>query len=228
MSHLTEFSHVLAYVERLLREEVPDSEMIERGHDRLRCIPVRFPLVGMPPLSQVAEFYTRLSSEVVASRLKHERKMVYKQFITEAYLAHRAIQYQPELGTMYHLRDCLAHITKALRLMERGKEHDDDQPVHWSEVYPTEPAQHDTPPEEYWLLFKLESLLPVLRLSVRILRLVFPGKEYAYTWDEWEDSLCRKEWLQQFILDSRMSWTKAPLHAPRRAEVVRSGNLETP
>ncbi|KAI1275434.1 hypothetical protein F5Y07DRAFT_370021 [Xylaria sp. FL0933] len=227
MSHLTEFSHVLAYVERLLGEEVPDSEIIKRGHSRLRCVAVRFPLVGMPSLSQVTEFYSRLSGEVEESRLKHERKTAYKQFITEAYLAHRAAHYQPESGTMYHLRACLVHITKALWLMERSKDYDDDQPVHWSEVYPIEPAQHDTAPEEYWLLFKLESLLPVLRLSVRILRLVFPGEEYSDTWDEWEDSLCRKEWLQQFILDSRTSLTKAPQHAPRRVDVVRAGRSET-
>ncbi|KAI0904499.1 hypothetical protein F4823DRAFT_205556 [Ustulina deusta] len=220
MSHLTEFSRVLAYVERLLGEEVPDSEMIQH-HGRLGCAAIQFPLAGMPSLGQVTEFYSRLNIKVESSRLKHERKMVYRQFITAAYLAHRAARYQPQRGTKYHLRDCLAHITEALRLMEMSKEYDDDQPVHWSEVYRTEHSIHHTPPAEYWLLFKLKSLLPVLRFSVRILWLVFP--DCSGTWDEWEASLCRKEWLQQFILDSRMSWTSVPLLAPRRID---TSNLE--
>ncbi|KAI0975847.1 hypothetical protein F4678DRAFT_285027 [Xylaria arbuscula] len=201
MSHLTEFSHVLAFVERLLRDEVSDIEMNKRDHGQLGERAVQFPLTGVPSLSQVSEFYSRLNTEVESSRLKRERKKVYRQFISAAYFAHRSAQYQPQCGTKYHLRDCLAEITKALRLMERSKEYDDDQPVHWSEVYSAEPAQQQTAPDECWLLFKLESLWPVLRLSIRILRLVLPGCKD--TWIEWEESLFRKEWLQQFIIDSR-------------------------
>ncbi|KAI1423428.1 hypothetical protein F5Y12DRAFT_716380 [Xylaria sp. FL1777] len=223
MSHLSEFSNVLGYVKRLLREEVPAIEIMRRGHGRLG-LAVRFPLAGTPSLSQITGFYSRLNIVVESSRLQHERKRMHRKFITEAYLAHRAAQYQPRWGTKYHLRGCLAHITKALRLMERSKEYDDDQPVHWSEVYRKEPLQEHQAPEEYWLLLKLKSLLPLLRLSVRILRLIL--RDCSATWDEWEASLYRREWLQQFILDSRMSFSRALVHAPRRVDLVGSSSLE--
>ncbi|KAI0540373.1 hypothetical protein GGR58DRAFT_511703 [Xylaria digitata] len=218
MSHLTEFSLVLANVERLIGGDVPDWR-IRHDHGQFGGVSVYFPLVGMPPLSQVEEFYSSLNFEVERSRLKHERKIAYRQFISAAYLAHDACEkHQPQQGSIYHLRGCVAYISRALRLMERSKEYDDDQPVHWSEVYRTESTRHHTPPEEYWLLFKLRSLWPVLRLSVRILRLAFP---YCFvTWEEWDASLCQKEWLQQFILDSRTSWGNVPLHPPRLMDIV--------
>ncbi|KAI0455750.1 hypothetical protein F5B21DRAFT_503039 [Xylaria acuta] len=226
MSHLTEFSLVLAYVKRRLAGEEPASDLY-RYHGKLGGVAVRFPLPGIPSLDQVAEFYTRLNIEVETSRLRPERKEAYKRFTSASYHAHRAAtENQPQWGSAWHLQACLTYITKAIRIMETSEEYEDGHPVHWSEVYPAErPQQHTTPPEEYWLLFKLESLLPVLRLSVRILRLVLP--DCCRTWDEWEDSLCRKEWLQQFILDSRASsWERIPLHAPRRADVVGLDTLE--
>jgi hypothetical protein len=185
-------------------------------------VTVRFPLPGIPALGEVTEFYSHLNEEVERSRLEAERKTLYSQFTSAAYLAHGAVSgTQMQWGNVWHLQDCVEYIAGALRLMERSKEYDDDHPVHWSEVYRFESSEHHTPPAEYWLLFKLESLLPVLRLSVRIFRLIFP--DCSGTWDEWERSLCREEWLQQFILDSRKpSWKEMPLHAPRRVDIVRS------
>ncbi|KAI8948127.1 hypothetical protein F4801DRAFT_474061 [Xylaria longipes] len=227
MSHLTEFSLVLAYVKRRLGGEKPVGESY-RYHGEFGGVTVDFPLLGIPSLEQVAGFYTRLNVEVERSRLRPERKRTYQRFTSAAYHAHRAAtENQPRKGSIWHLRDCLTYITKALRIMENSKEYEDKHPVHWSEVYRPGCSQCTTTPEEYWLLFKLESLLPVLRLSVRILRLVFP--DCHTTWTEWEYSLCRKEWLQQFKLDSRMSsWKRIPLHAPRRADVVGLYTLETP
>ncbi|GAW21327.1 hypothetical protein ANO14919_108460 [Xylariales sp. No.14919] len=224
MSHLTEFSRVLAYVERLLGGEAPPIEGICQ-HGQFGVVRVWFPLIGIPPLKQVGEFYSDLNTEVERSQLKRERKTVYRKFISAAYLAHHAAEeHQPHWGSIYHLQSCLSYITLALRLMERSKEYDDGQPVHWSEVY-REGSPQSHPPGEYWLLFKLESLLPVLRLSVRILRLVLP--HCSHTWEEWEASLCRKEWLEQFILDSRMSSCRSiPRHAPRRIDVVGLSSLE--
>ncbi|KAI0509238.1 hypothetical protein F5B22DRAFT_618161, partial [Xylaria bambusicola] len=144
--------------------------------------------------------------------------------MTRAYLAYGAAQYQPRLGTKHHLRSCVSHITQALQIIEKSKEYDDEEPVHWSEVYRTKsPEDHSdhtnhTPPDEYWLLFKLESLWPVLDLSVRILRLVMP--DCQETWNEWEATLYQDEWLQQFILDSRLSSTKAPLDALRQVDMA--------
>ncbi|KAI0857783.1 hypothetical protein F4860DRAFT_488219 [Xylaria cubensis] len=218
MSHLTEFSFVLAYAKRRLRggECVGD---LYRDHGRLGGDTVPFPLPGIPSLDQVAEFYTHLNIEVEKSRLRPERKTAYRRFTSAAYHAHRAVtENQPQQGSVWHFQGCLTYINKALRIMEKSKDFEDRHPVHWSEVYP-ECAERTTPPEEYWLLFKLESLLPVLRLSVRILWLLFP--DCKHTWREWEGSLCSDEWLQQFILDSRTSsWRRIPLHAPRRADVV--------
>ncbi|KAI1738103.1 hypothetical protein F4680DRAFT_426113 [Xylaria scruposa] len=227
MSHLTEFSLVLAYAKRRLRggESVGD---MYRDHGQLGGDePVRFPLPGIPSLDQVEEFYTRLNIEVEKSRLHPERKIAYRRFTSAAYHAHRAVtQNQPQQGSVWHLQGSLTYITKALRIMEKSKEFEDKHPVHWSEVYPKY-AEHTMPPEEYWLLFKLESLLPVLRLSVRILWLLFPACKH--TWREWESSLCSDEWLQQFILDSRTSsWRRIPMHAPRRADVVGRHTLEGP
>ncbi|KAI1363327.1 hypothetical protein F5Y08DRAFT_309699 [Xylaria arbuscula] len=231
MSHLTEFSNALAFVERLLEEEVSDFEMRYRDHGRLGWFHVNFPLTGMLPLSYITEVYSRLLTEVEGSRLKRERKSAYKQFVTRAYLAYRAAQYQPQSGTRHHLRGCLAHITQALQLMEKSKVYDDEQPVHWSEVYRTEcprgqdTSEEHTSPKEYWLLFKLESLWPVLDLSVRILRLVMP--DCWGTWDEWEGSLYQDEWLQQFILDSSLSLTKTYPGASQEAEVAQPRDPST-
>ncbi|KAI1748752.1 hypothetical protein F4782DRAFT_515627 [Xylaria castorea] len=226
MSHLTEFSLVLAYAKRRLRGGESTSDSV-RHHGRFGGVTVEFPLLGIPSLDQVAEFYTHLNIEVEKSRLQPERKTAYKRFTSAAYHAHRAVtENQPHFGSVWHLQGCLTYITKALRIVEKSKEFEDRHPVHWSEVYP-ECSEHNTPPEEYWLLFKLESLLPVLQLSVCILRLLFP--DCHMTWNEWGNSLCREEWLQQFILDSRMSsWRRIPLHAPRRADVVGLYTLEAP
>ncbi|GAP90204.1 hypothetical protein SAMD00023353_4200460 [Rosellinia necatrix] len=216
MSHLTEFSMLLAYIKRRLRYEESSGEKY-RDHGRFGGVPVHFPL-GIPRPSQVAKFYSNLNAEVEGSQLDPERKTSYRRFISAAYLAHRAAdENQPQSGSVWHLEDCLDYITKALRLMERSKEYDDGHPVHWSEVYPPEHRQNGRCPEEHWMLFKLESLLPVLRLSVRIFRLAFPDCE----WDEWERSLCHKQWLQQFILDSRASSREQmPLHAPRLVDII--------
>ncbi|KAI0445807.1 hypothetical protein F4803DRAFT_108130 [Xylaria telfairii] len=224
MSHLSEFSLVLAYVKRRLRGR-EESACGYRHHGQFGGVPVPFPLPGIPSPHQVAEFYTRLNIEVERSRLHPERKKAYRRFTSAAYHAYRSVaENQPKWGSVWHLQSCLAYITKALRIAEQSKEFDDGHPVHWSEVYRPGSSQHATPPE-YWLLFKLESLLPVLRLSVRILRLILP--DCVVTWDEWEDSLCRKEWLQQFILDSRVSsWKSAPLHAPRRVDIVGLNTLD--
>ncbi|KAI0468857.1 hypothetical protein F4859DRAFT_489135 [Xylaria cf. heliscus] len=220
MSHLTEFSLVLAYVKRRLGGAEESAGDLYRYHGRFGGVPVPFPLPGIPSPDQVAEFYARLNIEVERSQLHPKRKNAYQRFTSAAYHAHRAVaENQPKCGSVWHLQSCLTYITKALRIMEKSKEYEDEHPVHWSEVYRDEPRQHTTPPEEYWLLFKLESLLPVLRLSVRILRFVFP--DCCRTWDEWEDSLCRKEWSQQFILDSRtLSCGRIPLHAPRFEDIV--------
>ncbi|KAK5635773.1 hypothetical protein RRF57_011485 [Xylaria bambusicola] len=227
MSHLTEFSNALAFLERLLREEVSDLEMDHRDHGKLGWFCVQFPLAGMLPLAYITEYYSRLHVEVEGSRLKPERKAIHRQFMTKAYLAYRAAQYQPHSGTKHHLRGCLFHITQALQIIEKSKEYDDEQPVHWSEVYPAtflEGYANHTPPEEYWLLFKLESLWPVLDLSVRVLRLVMP--DCQETWDEWEATLYQEGWLQQFILDSRLSLAKIPLDASRQIDMARPSNLE--
>ncbi|KAI0401573.1 hypothetical protein F4802DRAFT_421560 [Xylaria palmicola] len=224
MSHLTEFSLLLAYVKRRLggEEEARSEEFWDHG--RFAGVVVNFPLCGVPSFDQVAGFYSRLNIEVERSRLRPERKTMYRRFTSAAYLAYRAAQEnQPTKGSVWHLQDCVGYITKALRLMEKSKEYDDGNPVQWSEVYRTESAPHDTPlprsPAEFWLLFKLESLLPVLGLSVCILRAAFP--DCKDTWNEWEASLRREEWIQQFILDSRTSsWRKIPLHAPRRVDVL--------
>ncbi|KAI0099838.1 hypothetical protein GGR51DRAFT_386189 [Nemania sp. FL0031] len=220
MSHLTEFSILLSYVKRRLRGEESTDEQYQYG--RFAGVTVQLPLPGVPSSRQVAEFYSRLSVEVEISRLEPERKMAYQRFASAAYLAHRATEEnQPPFGFVWHLEDCVTYITKALRQMEQSKEYDDSHPVHWSEVYrgerPPEWTQHTTPPQEYWLLFKLESLLPVLRLSVRILRLAFP--DCSQIWNEWENGLCGKEWLQRFVLDTRMSCcSMTPLHAPCQAD----------
>lgn len=231
MSHLTEFSNALAFVERLLEEEVSDFEMRYRHHGKLGWFRMKFPLAGMLPLDYITDVYSRLLTEVESSRLKHERKLTYRKFITRAYLAYRAAQYQPQSGTRHHLRGCLAHITQALELMEKSKEYDAEQPVHWSEVYRSDctkrhvTSKHHTPPEEYWLLFKLESLWPVLDLSVRILRIVMP--DCWGTWDEWEASLYQEEWLQQFIIDSRLSLTRVPLRLSQ-VEIAQPSDKSTP
>jgi hypothetical protein len=223
MSHLTEYSILLAYVKRRLQGDEPATEK----HGQFGGIAVQFPLTAVPSLGQVEKFYGQLHTEVENSRLQPERKIMYRKFVWSAYLAHCAVEKnQPRWGTVWHLGECVSVLNKALRLMEKSKEYDDGHPVHWSEVYRVEGSEHDTSPEEYWLLFKLESLLPVLRLSVRILRLILP--DCSGTWNEWEDSLCRKEWLQQFILDSRKSSMMGLHdHAPRREDVVGSSSSGT-
>ncbi|KAI3321521.1 hypothetical protein HD806DRAFT_502778 [Xylariaceae sp. AK1471] len=225
MSRLTEYSFLLAYIKRRFEGEEPTIKM---DHGQFGGVTVRLPLAGIPALDNVTEFYSRLNTEVERSRLEPERKIVYRQFACAAYLAHHVVaENQLQWGTVWHLQDCITYITQAFRLMERSKEYDDGHPVHWSEVYQSEGSEHQTPPAEYWLLFKLESLLPVLRLSVRVFRLIF--SDCSGTWDEWEGSLCRKDWLQQFILDSRkLSWREIPLHAPRRVDIVGSSTSGTP
>ncbi|KAI1149963.1 hypothetical protein F4825DRAFT_428652 [Nemania diffusa] len=222
MSHLTEFSILLDYVKKRLRGEEFASEQY-RHHGQFAGVVVQLPLTGIPSSSQVAEFYTQLNAEVAMSQLKPERKMMYQRFASAVYLAHRASEEnQPLSGSVWHLEGCVTYITKALRLMEKSQEYDDSHPVHWNEVYLGEWSQHATHPADYWLLFKLESLLPLLQLSVRILRLVFP--DCLVTWDEWDHSLCGEEWLRQFVLDSRTSF---PPRASRLADTIRPSSSET-
>ncbi|KAI8627845.1 hypothetical protein F5Y19DRAFT_477012 [Xylariaceae sp. FL1651] len=225
MSHLTEYSLLLDYVKsRFEGREL--AKQVE--HSQFGGVTVSFPLAELPSLTEVNDFYSRLNVEVERSQLKPHRKSAYRKFIREAYFAHYTVgEYQPRWGTIWHLQDTVFHLVKALRIMEEGKEYDDAYPVHWSEVYQVEVSENRISPPEYWLLFKLESLLPVLRLSVRVLRLIFP--DCYETWNEWEDSLCRKEWLQDFILDSKKSSRRViPLYAPRRVDILGEGATSTP
>ncbi|KAI1261700.1 hypothetical protein F5Y18DRAFT_197455 [Xylariaceae sp. FL1019] len=219
MSHLTEYTLLLTLVKELLdQDRTPTAEQ-----GRFGGTTVQFALYRGPSPNEVGNFYRRLWLEVEQSRLRPRRKSVYKRFVRYAYQAHRSLKEgQPVVGTVWHLQDCIHFLIQAFKAMEEAQEYDDDRhPVHWSEVYRAEGLDQQTP-QEYWLLFKLESLLPVLRLSVIVLRLVFPDCDE--TWNEWEADLCRKEWLQQFILDSRnSSFSAMPTYAPRRDDIVITG-----
>ncbi|KAI0162097.1 hypothetical protein GGR57DRAFT_453119 [Xylariaceae sp. FL1272] len=221
MSHLTEYTLLLTLVKELLDQ---DKKPTAEEHGQFGGTTVQFALYRGPSPKEVGDFYGCLRIEVEQSRLRPRRKSLYKKFARRAYQAHRSFREgQPVVGTVWHLHECIHFLIQAFKAMEEAQEYDDDgrHPVHWSEVYRAEGLDQQ-PPQEYWLLFKLESLLPVLRLSVIILRLVFP--DCVETWNEWEKDLCRKEWLQQFILDSRKSSLSAmPTYAPRRDDIVGTG-----
>ncbi|KAI1328689.1 hypothetical protein F5Y16DRAFT_147315 [Xylariaceae sp. FL0255] len=218
MSHLTEYSSILGHVMSLLEGEEP-SAYTEFG--RLGGVLVQFPLPARP-LDELEEFYRSNQLEVESSCLQSRRKCLYGKFIQAAYRAHWAVRQGPKYGSVYHLQTCVSYILEAFKIMEEAKEFDDGTPVGWSEVYigrnsKAGIALHE--PQEYWLLFKLESLFPVLELSIRVLRLILPDLDDV--WDEWEYTLLQETWLQQFIIDSRASSYKdIPFHAPRRDEII--------
>lgn len=83
MSHLTEFSLVLAYVKRRLGGG-EESVCEYRHHGQFGGEPFTFPLPGIPSPDQVAEFYTRLNIEVESSPLHPERK----KHIGDSHLRH--------------------------------------------------------------------------------------------------------------------------------------------
>ncbi|KAI2472331.1 hypothetical protein F4781DRAFT_11511 [Annulohypoxylon bovei var. microspora] len=163
--------------------------------------PVRFPLVGVERSSRVAQFYEELVAEVDRSRLDGKRKKLYRNFTSRVVSAHVAVEeVGVAIGTVLKLRDPLNHLAAALEIMVELKEYDDKHPVHWSEVFPTEDVRCSLSPVDLWLHFKLESIRPGLAFLMRLFRLVLP--DCSDMWNECEESLRRKQWILQFVLDS--------------------------
>ncbi|KAI1772730.1 hypothetical protein F4818DRAFT_425369 [Hypoxylon cercidicola] len=189
------------------------------GEFRLPKRWIHFPLAGLEHSTRVARFYQELLDEVERSRLHEKRKELYRKFqnrVVFAHIAHEEIQVV--LGTASRLRTSLAHLHVALKLMKELKEYDDEHPVHWSEVFPTQSAQGNLSPEELWFLFKLESLRPCLVALVRLLRQVLP--DCSVLWNECEGNLLRREWIFQFILDlPKPLETQVPAHFLRIFDV---------
>lgn len=162
---------------------------------------IRFPLAGAEHSSRVDMFYGKLLEEVEGSRLDETRRTLYRKFTCKVVSAHVALEEnQTNIGTISKLQTPLTHLAAALRLVAKLKEYDDEHPVHWSEVFPTQSVKSNLSPDELWFHFKLESIRPCLVFLVRLLRLVLPY--HSDTWNECEESLTRKEWMDQFILDS--------------------------
>ncbi|XXH03146.1 hypothetical protein Hte_009540 [Hypoxylon texense] len=180
---------------------------------------IRYPLSGVEHSTRVDCFYRDLLDEVERSGLHEKRKELYKKFQNRVVNAHVALEkHQSRLGTTSGLRAPLAHINAALKLIKELKDFDDEHPVHWSEIFPTQDAQGKSSPDERWLLFKLESLRPCLVFLVRIFRRVLP--DCSVMWDECEKSLLRKEWMFQFILDSPKSQEiPVPPHFLKRVDI---------
>ncbi|KAL7620971.1 hypothetical protein AAE478_008282 [Parahypoxylon ruwenzoriense] len=179
-----------------------------------------FPLAGVEPSRRVAQFYGELLGEVERSRLEDKRKKLYRKFICRVIAAHVSVEKVGlSMGTTSNLRQALAHIDVALRLIRKLKDYDDDHPVHWSEVFPIENMPKHSPPDRLWRDFKLESIRPCLVFLVRILRLVLP--DCSDMWNECESSLTRKGWILQFILDSPKSLKRsmAP-HPLKRSDLL--------
>ncbi|KAI1380012.1 hypothetical protein F4677DRAFT_408273 [Hypoxylon crocopeplum] len=171
---------------------------------------LHFPLAMIEPSGRVAEFYRELLREVEGSRLVDKRKKLYRKFTRLVISAHAALEAIKEpIGTVAKLRIPLAYLAAALKLITQLKDHDDEHPVHWSEVFPNQSVQSSLSPEELWLHFKLESIRPCLVLLMRLLRLILP--EYSDTWNECERTLLGKHWISQFILDSPKSLKKSCL-----------------
>ncbi|OTB02877.1 hypothetical protein M426DRAFT_190142 [Hypoxylon sp. CI-4A] len=164
---------------------------------------IGYPLVGVEHSTRVAWFYKELVAEVAQSRLDETRKDLYRRFQERVISAHEAHEeVQVRIGTVSQLREPLVQVDAALQLILDLNEYDDKHPVHWTEVFPTENvrSQSRLSPKELWHHFKLESIRPCLVFLVRLLRLLLPDS--SALWEECEESLRRREWILQFILDS--------------------------
>ncbi|KAI0883823.1 uncharacterized protein GGS22DRAFT_166165 [Annulohypoxylon maeteangense] len=162
---------------------------------------IQFPLIGVAHSSRIACFYKGLVAEVDQSRLDDKRKELYRKFTARVISAHVAVEgVGAPFGTVSNLRKPLCRLAAALEIMVALKEYDDDHPIHWSEVFPTEDAPCSMSPQDLWLHFKLKSIRPCLIFLVRILRLLLPG--YSEWWNECEESFRRKQWMLLFVLDS--------------------------
>ncbi|KAI1488379.1 hypothetical protein F5X96DRAFT_84666 [Biscogniauxia mediterranea] len=181
--------------------------------------PVELPLTG-PTLKELYGFYQGRFATIKHSKLAIRRKELYIKFTQHTYYAYDAVNRGPsQAGTVLNLREAVVHLLKALRLVEKTKDFDDANPVQRTEWPLRGPPGAKETPEESWLCFKLASIQPCLRLSVRVLRLIFP--ECSDIWHECEESLTMAEWVLQFVLDSKRSQERSlPLYAPRRSDIV--------
>ncbi|KAI1460078.1 hypothetical protein F4805DRAFT_418053 [Annulohypoxylon moriforme] len=162
---------------------------------------IQFPVVGVVHSSRIACFYQRLVAEVDQSKLDGKRKELFRNFTTRVISAHVAVEeVDVPVGTVSKLRKSLGHLAAALDIMVELKEYDDRNPIHWTEVFPTEDTQCSLSPVNLWLNFKLKSIRPCLAFLVRLFRLLLPG--YSDWWDECEESFKRKQWILLFVLDS--------------------------
>ncbi|KAI8959714.1 hypothetical protein F5Y11DRAFT_291483 [Daldinia sp. FL1419] len=176
---------------------------------------IDFPLEKVESSSLIADFYEGMGAEVERSRLRDRRKKLYTRFSKKVVVAHAAVEdVGVSKGTVMILQDSLAHLDVALRLMTDLIEYDNENPIHWSEVFPTEDARSQLSPSELWLYFKLESVRPCLVFLVRLLRLILP--DCLDLWCECEESLRSELWMVRFILDSQRPPRKSTsVHFPK-------------
>ncbi|KAI5867430.1 hypothetical protein GGS23DRAFT_177573 [Durotheca rogersii] len=200
MSRFTEYCEWIVTARKCLDGEPPPGHLAKFRLGRL----VQFPLRGIEPSRRVAQFYQELLGEIEQSRLDDTRKRLYRKFTRRVVAAHVAVEeVKVPIGTVSNLRKALARLSAALNLIITLKDYDDEHPVHWSEVFPTESMPLKSSPDRLWHDFKLESIRPCLVCLVRILRLVLP--DFTDMWDECEASLTGKQWILLFVLDSPKS-----------------------
>ncbi|KAI0011393.1 hypothetical protein F4779DRAFT_226584 [Xylariaceae sp. FL0662B] len=217
MSRLTSYHDYAVTAQDCLDGRPPPDDM---GKFQYYTGPIQFPLAKAKSSTLIFEFYQSRNKEVERSGLEKKRKNLYRRFKDQVFLAHVAIeQVKGPFGTARNLRGPLAHLFRALNLMTELKDYDDECPVNWSEVYPCESMQVETPPGDFWSNYKLESIQPCLVLLVQIFRLMFPDR--SDIWDECERSLELKEWIFSFVLDSEKSQRRSmPPYPPTRSEIV--------
>ncbi|KXJ93770.1 hypothetical protein Micbo1qcDRAFT_220397 [Microdochium bolleyi] len=166
--------------------------------------PIAIPLEEVASLPHVQSFYESQGQLIRASCLTKERKTLWSRFAREVVLAYTSVAAPPPRTIpATSMQSPIQHILNAIALITELRDHDARSPVRSAELVPFESEQANSKAEEYWREVKLESLRPCLLLAVRVLEVMLPDRmDY---WEEYRESLHRKEWKDTFINDSPRS-----------------------
>ncbi|KAJ1336031.1 hypothetical protein MN608_02779 [Microdochium nivale] len=201
MSKLTGYTGVLSAILRCLEG---DCKAHDIDYIKVHCGPVTLPLDKVASLPQVRSFFELQGNQIRSSRLTNERKILWSRFAREVLNAYTTVAAPPPRTiSAKSLQSTVQHIHNALTLITELRDYDARSPIRSVELVPYESEQVNVQADGFWREVKLESLRPCLLLAVRILEVMLPDR--MDFWEEYRESLQRKEWKNMFIIDSPLS-----------------------
>ncbi|KAK6820666.1 hypothetical protein PG990_012650 [Apiospora arundinis] len=179
----------------------------------------RYQLKDVAELASMERSIVSWRKHILHSAFALERKRPCLKIDGYLRTAYAKIAHQPTVPKS-GLREPLLLLKMALRQLMIICDFDKQTPVKVSEAPNASRGADDA-----WLTIQLQYTKACLLLLIRIFWLVLP--DFLEWWEEFESSLRNKDWLKQFILDSRKSERLAVVNRERLPRVLEEFRRQT-